>query len=254
MSEETSVKAGYGGAFDVAADSYERARPGYPDDAIGWLVPKAGARVLDLGAGTGKLTRQLVAAGHDVVAVEPLPAMRAALSTAVPQAQALAGSAEQIPLSDGEVDAVVVGQAWHWFDHRTAAREIARVLRTGGTVGLAWNFADERVEWVATLWRMMHSADGVAPYEGMRGEGDPPTLGTAFDPAQSRMFSHDQPMDPALLLDLVRSRSYVIRLSEERRSQLLDSVSELIRSDPALAGRDTFPLPYRTRCWRAVRR
>lgn len=254
MNDETSVKAGYGGAFDVAADSYERARPGYPDDAIGWLVPKAGARVLDLGAGTGKLTRQLVAAGHDVVAVEPLPAMRAALTAAAPEARALAGSAEQIPLPDGEVDAVVVGQAWHWFDHKAAAAEIGRVLRTGGTLGLAWNFADERVDWVANVWRMMHAADGIAPFEGMRGEADPPTLGPLFDPAQTRMFSHDQPMDLALLLDLVRSRSYVIRLSDERRSRLLDSVSQLVRTDPALAGRSTFALPYRTRCWRAVRR
>jgi SAM-dependent methyltransferase len=254
VNDETSVKAGYGGAFDVAADSYERARPGYPDDAIGWLVPKAGARVLDLGAGTGKLTRQLVAAGHDVVAVEPLPAMRAALSTAVPQARALAGSAEQIPLPDADVDAVVVGQAWHWFDHAVAAAQIARVLRAGGTLGLAWNFADESVPWVAKLWRMMHEADGVAPYEGMRGEGEPPALGADFEPAEGRMFGHDQPMDLDLLLDLVRSRSYVIRLSEERRSQLLESVTELVRADPALAGRDSFPLPYRTRCWRAVRR
>jgi SAM-dependent methyltransferase len=248
---DADTKTAHARSFDASADSYERARPSYPVEAIDWLLPVVGRRVLDLGAGTGKLTRQLAAAGHDVVAVEPLPGMRAQLASLVPGADVLDGSAESIPLAAGNVDAVVVGQAWHWFDHAVAAAEIARVLRPGGVLGLLWNFADERVDWVRRLWKMMHEASGEGPFEGMRGEDEPPELGSGFESAQMRLFSHDHWIDEPTLLDLVQSRSYVIRLSEERRAQLLDAVRELVRE--SLTG-DSFALPYRTRVWRAVRR
>jgi len=250
---DADTKTGHARSFDAAAESYERARPGYPEEAVAWVVPEPGRRVLDLGAGTGKLTRQLVAAGHDVVAVEPLPGMRAELAAAVPTAAALAGSAEAIPLPAADVDAVLVGQAWHWFDHAAAAAEIGRVLRSGGSLGLIWNFADERVGWVEQLWRMMHEASGDGPYEGMRGEGEPPALNPSFEPAEQRIFAFEHRLDAETLLDLVQSRSYVIRLTEERRARLLADVKDLVRDTPELAG-ETFVLPYRTRVWRAGRR
>lgn len=213
-------------------------------------MPQPG-RVLDLGAGTGKLTRQFVAAGHRVIAVEPLPGMRSQLAARVPEAEALPGSAEDIPLPDSDVDAVVVGQAWHWFDHASASAEIARVLRPGGVLGLLWNFADERIEWVHRLWKMMHQASGEGPFEGMRGEDKPPALGPAFETAEMQLFSHEHWIDEPTLLDLVQSRSYVIQLTPQRRSQLLDDVHALVRENlPA----GSFALPYRTRVWRAVRR
>jgi SAM-dependent methyltransferase len=247
---DADTKTAHARSFDASADSYERARPSYPAEAIEWLVPRPG-RVLDLGAGTGKLTRQFVAAGHTVIAVEPLPGMRSQLTALVPEAEALPGSAEDIPLPDGDVDAVVVGQAWHWFDHATASAEIARVLRSGGVLGLLWNFADERVEWVHRLWKVMHAASGEGPFEGMRGEDKPPALGPAFEPAELQVFSHEHRIDEPTLLDLVQSRSYVIQLSPERRALLLEDVRELIRETQSA---DTFALPYRTRVWRAVRR
>src|SRR5690606_37723951 len=118
-------------SFELGADAYRRARPGYPDDAVRWLAPQPPARVLDLAAGTGKLTERLHALGFDVTAVEPSDAMRAQLEQAVPAVRAVPGTAETIPFADDSVDGVVVAQAWHWFDPAPAAREVARVLRPG---------------------------------------------------------------------------------------------------------------------------
>ncbi|HEX5028163.1 MAG TPA: class I SAM-dependent methyltransferase, partial [Gaiellaceae bacterium] len=126
-------------AFAEVAQAYERGRPSYPDDAVRWLVGERACDVVDLGAGTGKLTRILVAHGHRVVAVEPLDAMRSELEAAVPGAHALAGSAEAIPLEDASADVVTSAQAFHWFDHDAALPEIARVLRPDGRIALVWN-------------------------------------------------------------------------------------------------------------------
>jgi SAM-dependent methyltransferase len=134
-------------SFETAAAAYERYRPEYPDEAVRWVADRLelrdGARVLDLGAGTGKLTRSLVAVGLDVVAVEPGRAMLDQLRAAVPAAEALDGSAEAIPLSDDSVDAVFAGQAFHWFDRERALSELIRVLRPRGGLGLLWNWEDD---------------------------------------------------------------------------------------------------------------
>src|SRR5690348_13701049 len=126
-------------SFGVAAGAYERGRPPYPAAAIDWLVPEHATRVLDVGAGTGKLTRQLRERGLDVIAVEPSAGMREELHRAVPGAPVLAGTAEQIPLADGTVDLVIVAQAWHWMDPERTIPEVARVLAPGGRLGLMWN-------------------------------------------------------------------------------------------------------------------
>ncbi len=136
-------------SFGAAAAAYERGRPPYPAEAIDWLLPPGAARVLDVGAGTGKLTRQLAQRGLDVLAVEPLAGMRDQLARAVPGVPVYPGTAEDIPLPDGSVDAVLAAQAWHWVDPVRAVPEVARVLVPGGQLGLAWNVRDERVDWVA---------------------------------------------------------------------------------------------------------
>jgi SAM-dependent methyltransferase len=126
-------------SFDRAADEYERGRPEWPEEALDVLDIRADATVLDLGAGTGKLTRLLVKRYARVIAVEPLDRMRGLLEELVPGAEALAGRAEQIPLPDASVDAVFVAEAFHWFGGDDAGREIARVLRPNGTLVLLWN-------------------------------------------------------------------------------------------------------------------
>ncbi|HVX43463.1 MAG TPA: class I SAM-dependent methyltransferase [Mycobacteriales bacterium] len=241
-----------GRSFDAAADSYERARPGYPSAAVRWMLSTRPGRVLDLAAGTGKLTRQLVDAGYETVAVEPLPGMREKLASALPGVEALEGTAERIPLDAGAVDAVVVGQAWHWFDQLAAAREIARVLRPGGVLGIAWNFADERPDWVSQLWAMIHAAGRPARVEGRRGETEPPELGDYFVSAERADFGFEQDVDLDTVLALVQSRSYIIQLPVGRREALLAEVRQLFATHPDLAGGTTYSLPYRTICWRAT--
>ena len=135
-------------AFGAEAEAYELGRPGYPRAAIEFCIGERPQRVLDLGAGTGKLTAELLALGHEVVAVEPLEPMRARIPA---EAEALDGSAESIPLEDASVDAVAVGQAFHWFDQAAALAEIVRVLRPGGSLGLLWNLLDDDVPWVAAV-------------------------------------------------------------------------------------------------------
>ena len=237
----------YAKSFDAAAGAYHRARPSYPDQALDWLLPTGARRVLDLAAGTGKLTASLVGRGLDVVAVEPLDGMRAHLQAASPEADARAGTAEDIPLPDADVDAVLVAQAWHWFDQDRALPEIARVLRPGGILGLLYNTRDEREPWVDELSTAMGARDSAWRREHRL--ADSPYLG----PVQTREFGHHQEIDLPTLLDAVRSRSYVIVRPEAERAVLLDTVTRLTRTHPALAGRTTFVLPYQTYCSRAER-
>lgn len=145
-------------SFGAEADAYETGRPEYPREAVRHLIDGLGPhpRVADVGAGTGKLTRALVELGADTVAVEPDAAMLERLSVAVPGVPTLLGSAEQLPLGNASVDAIVFGQAWHWVRPDEACAEAARVLRPGGVLGLIWNVRDERVDWVARMSAIMH--------------------------------------------------------------------------------------------------
>ena len=157
MGEDERLRLG--SSFGAAAAAYAEHRPDYAQAAVRWaLEPAPGPRVLDLGAGTGKLTATLVALGADVVAVEPDPAMLAELRRALPAVRALPGSAEAIPLPDASVDAVLAGNAMHWFDMAVAGPEIARVLAPGGILAGLWNVMDDRVDWVAGLERVGGSA------------------------------------------------------------------------------------------------
>jgi SAM-dependent methyltransferase len=232
-------------SFGTAAEQYERGRPLYPDLAVDWVLPPGAARVLDLGAGTGKLTRQLSARGLDVIAVEPSAGMREALRGAVPGASVLAGTAERIPLADRCVDAVVVAQAWHWVDPARAVPEVARVLRPGGWLGLLWNLRDERAGWVARLSRLM----GVR--EGPGGGTTAPVIGAPFGPVERRDVEWVFRLSRAALSDYVASRSYVIALPAARRADMLAAVGELA-SGPALAADGQLAMPQITLCYRAA--
>ena len=231
-------------SFGAAADAYERGRPPYPPEAVDWLLPDGASRVLDLGAGTGKLTRQLRDRGLDVVAVEPSAGMREQLARSVPGVTVHAGSAEEIPLPDGSVDAVVVAQAWHWVDRSRAVREVARVLVLGGQLGLVWNIRDEREDWVAELGRIMHD-----PNDHRR--QDRGIIGPPFGPVERREVEWEHQLSRDELIDLAASRSYVITMPDEQRAAVLAGVRNLAGHRPGLAGSDVLLLPYVTECYRA---
>jgi SAM-dependent methyltransferase len=233
--------------FASAADVYERARPSYPQDAIDWLVSQTelgpGRTVVDLGAGTGKLTRLLLPTEARVVAVEPIAEMRAHIAGA----EVVDGTAEAIPLPDSSADVVTVAQAFHWFDHGPALREIARVLRPGGRIALVWNTRDESEPWVTRLSdaaigrETVEDRDAVAPIDASR----------LFEAVERTSFGYVQELDLELLLDLVRSRSYCAVLTPEERAPVLERVEDVFREH---ARGDVIELPYVTECFRAVRR
>jgi SAM-dependent methyltransferase len=231
-------------SFGSAAAAYERGRPSYPPEAIDWLLPRGARQVLDLGAGTGKLTTRLVERGLDVVAVDPIPDMLELLSASLPETRALLGTAEEIPLEDNSVDAVLVAQAWHWVDPERAIPEVARVLRPGGRLGLVWNTRDERLGWVRELGRIIGS-DG----DGRRFDVELPE---PFIERARHQVEWTNYLTPQALIDLVASRSYCITSPTEVRTQTLDQVRELLATHPVLANSTGLAMPYVTVCIRAT--
>ncbi len=231
-------------SFGSAAAAYERGRPSYPPEAIDWLLPIGARQVLDLGAGTGKLTTRLVERGMDVVAVDPIPEMLELLRASLPETRALLGTAEEIPLQDNSVDAVLVAQAWHWVQPERAIPEIARVLRPGGRLGLVWNTRDERLGWLRELGQIIGS-DG----DGGRFDVELPE---PFTDRQRHQVEWTNYLTPQALIDLVASRSYCITSPAEVRTKTLDQVRELLTTHPALTNSNGLALPYITVCVRAT--
>jgi ubiquinone/menaquinone biosynthesis C-methylase UbiE len=239
-------------SFDRVADAYQRARPSYPPAAVDWvLVGAPGRRVVDLAAGTGKLTGVLVSAGAEVVAVEPLANMRAELERALPSVRALDGAAERIPLPDGSADAVFVGQAFHWFDGPAALAEIARVLVPGGVLGLVWNMRDDRVPWVAELTDVLLGAgDALRTSRGLAR----PFESDLFTAVERREFPNPVEFDRDRLREWASSTSRIAVLPDGERKRALAGVVRLAEEHPALAGRHTFEMPFVAVVVRGVRR
>ena len=231
-------------SFATVAEAYDRARPSYPAAAAAWLVGNHHATVVELGAGTGKLTELLVAAGHDVIATDPLPEMLSRLRERVPGARAAVATAEHIPVASFSADVVVCAQAFHWFDHASALPEIARVLRPGGVLALVWNSRDEGIPWVRKLGAIIGSADNRTDL------AEPAEESEHFGPLDHEEFRFWQALRREELFDLVRSRSYVALLGEAERDALLGKVGDLY--DDYGRGPDGMQLPYVTRCYRTV--
>lgn len=237
-----------GAAFEAVADVYERSRPTYPEPAVGWLVGATPLRVLELGAGTGKLTGSLLTRGHRVVATDPSEAMLAHLGRGHRGAQALPARAEHLPFRTQSFDAVVVAQAYHWFDAALALPEISRVLRPQGTLAMVWNLRDESVPWVRRLGRVIGAQEQVDRIDDDVTSVDASGL---FAPLDRERFRFWQQLDRDRLRGLVESRSHVALLGADERSRLMAAVEELY--DEYGRGHDGMRLPYVTHCFRTHR-
>ncbi len=241
MSEYTPAR---GRSFGPVAEAYDRARPSYPDQAVGWMMGSGRSMVLELGAGTGKLTEVLHRAGHDVLATDPLEQMLVRLARRVPVGHVVA-TAEHIPVRSRSVDLVVCGQSFHWFEHDLALAEIARVLRPGGVVALAWNDYDETIPWVRRLKAL------ISPREESIDDLAMPLMETPyFGFVEQEQFRFWQPHTAASLADLARSVSVVATMSESDRAGVLSKVDALYAEYGR--GHDGMQLPWVTRCYRAV--
>lgn len=238
-------------SFGAVAREYAQLRPGYPAEAVASLLGDRPLRVLDLGAGTGKLTEQLLAAGHEVVAVDPSAEMLAELTASFPQAQAAVGGAEQLPVPDADVDAVVAGQAAHWFDPARTAPELRRVLRPGGVVGFVWNTRDLRVPWLRAL-------EGDVDDEARGHEADQSVveafaaaLPADVEVAESAVAQH---LTPDEVVQSFATRSYVAVMPDDQRRRFLASLRRTVDTHPDSTGRPSLEVPYRTHAYRLTPR
>lgn len=236
--------------FGSEAETYERARPGYPAAAVAWLIEHLrlgpGATVLDLAAGTGKLTRLLVPTGANLLAIEPVAGMGTVLRRMVPGVPVVAGTAEALPLANASLHAVTVAQAFHWFDIDTASREVARVLRPGGRIGLVWNGRDRSVDWADRVWSIMDRVEKRAPWSGHEEWRDTIARGIpGFAPAHTSTFHHSVPSTPAGVVDRIASVSHVVVLPDGGRDRVLDEVRHLLATHPDTARRNLVETPYR---------
>ena len=251
-----------GSSFGSAANAYAEHRPDYAEAAVRWALepvwPRRPLRVIDLGAGTGKLTATLIRVGADVTAEEPDPKMLAVLRREVTTVRSLPGSAEEIPVPDDSADAVLAGQAMHWFDLDRALPEIARVLSPGGVLAGLWNVDDDRVDWIADLAAISKRNSSVtllrwretnpeSRQERMLTEGS-----DFFGPAQMGEFEHGHPRTADSLVEMIATHSHFLVMEETERTRLLAQVRGFLHERPETSAGE-FAMPMVTVVVRAVR-
>jgi SAM-dependent methyltransferase len=239
--------------FDREAASYAGVRPSYAHAALELIHARtpAGGLVCDLAAGTGIFTRQLLGVGLDVTAVEPVEGMRRQFHLDTPAGHVVDGTAEALPFADGSFDVVTAAQAFHWFDAPVALAEIRRVLRPHGWLFMLWNERDHDEAWIRDWTHVVDSlalGEGVRPYHRHQDTDWAAVVAgvDGFEPVESFVYDNPQTGTPSGLVERARSMSYVAALDADRQAAVLDAVRELVATHPDLAGKGTFPFPYRT--------
>ncbi|MFT4165016.1 MAG: class I SAM-dependent methyltransferase [Microlunatus sp.] len=238
-----------GAAFAAGGGRYDRLRPGYPEQAVSWLLegmPNDGV-VVDIGAGTGKLTLAMAARGYDVIAVDPSADMLDQLSRRSPTTMTKVGTGEATGLPDDVADLVTFAQSWHWVDPVAGVTEILRILKPGGSAGWIWNFMDVREPWVAQLAEIWHT---VAGDDAIRATRNRPGVGPPFGALESITIDWSLPMSMGDLAELATTRSYYLNASETEQLQIRNEVAAYLLSQFGEAV--TVDLPYRTHCFRAA--
>lgn len=247
-------------SFGEVADEYNRLRSGPSKEALDWLVPDGATDVLEIGAGTGILTRLLSDRVDHLTAVEPDGRMRAVLAAADPNVELLAGQAEEIPADPSSFDVVIAQSAWHWVDEARAVPEVARVLRPGGRLSLVWTGPDRSVDWMRSLWAggIIFSPEEMADVDRHRrgrhvvnvnADGE----NRFFEP-ETKLFQWARPMTKADLVALSATYSAVITMEDTARREHLEAMTRFLDTYEPLAGLDVVDVPMRSYCWRATKR
>jgi SAM-dependent methyltransferase len=247
-------------SFGEVADEYNRLRSGPSSEALDWLLPEHAVDVLEIGAGTGILTRLLAARVDHLTAVEPDDRMRAVLAAADPRVELLAGQAEEIPTDPSSFDDVIAQSAWHWVDEARAVPEVARVLRPGGRLSLVWTGPDRSVDWMRSLWAggIIFSPEEKTDLDTHRRSRHLVNLDAAgpspfLDP-ETKLFQWTRPMAKTDLVALSSTYSAVITMDESARREHLDAMTRFLNSYEPFAGLDVVAVPMRSYCWRATKR
>ncbi len=248
------------GSFGQVANEYNRLRSGPSNEALDWLIPEGATDVLEIGAGTGILTRLLAERVSHVTAVEPDERMRAVLAAGQPDLEVLAGRAEEIPAADSSVDVVIAQSAWHWVDEERAVPEVARILRPDGRLSLVWSGPDRSIDWMRSLWAggIIFSPEERAAEDSSRRRRHLVDVdvggGSPFLEPETALFRWTRPMAKADLVGLAATYSRVITMEEDARTRHLDAMTRFLDSNEAFAGLDVIDVPMRSYCWRASKR
>lgn len=240
-------------SFGAHADAYERARPAWPEDAARWLVPGGARLVVEVGAGTGKLTRALAPFGVRVIGVEPDVRMLAVLRER--GLEGVEGAAESIPLGDGAADAVIAGSSLHWFDFDRALGEFHRVLGDGGRFAFGWNHRDERHPTIAAMSEVIYSSRPSRQTSGWkRRDWAREVAGKGlFGEVEHMLFEHVHELPRHALEEHLVSYAGLAALTGDERRREFAAVAEILDADPSLHDGDRLRLPFVVDAYRAVR-
>ncbi|MDN5756628.1 MULTISPECIES: class I SAM-dependent methyltransferase [unclassified Arthrobacter] len=244
---EASRRRSFGAAFAHGGGLYDAVRPGYPAEVVDFLLPAGARDAVDLGAGTGILSRELAARGLRTTAVDPSEDMLAQLRLKSSSITTVLATAEQTCLPAGSFDVATAAQSWHWVDVPAASAETARILRPGGRLALVWNQLDVTVPWVHRLSRIMHAGDVHRP-------GFVPEIGPEFTGWESRGLHWEQTVTPELLIELAKSRSYYLRAKAPIRARVEGNLDWYLHEHLGHEPGEELGLPYFTHAWRAHRR